>query len=58
MSRLCTACYDGRYPIELPSGSALGKNVVEQMLANAAREAGATLTGDAALGAEEALRRP
>jgi amidophosphoribosyltransferase len=36
-SRLCSACFDGRYPIELPSETALGKNVIEQMLANAAR---------------------
>ena len=39
-SRLCTACFDGRYPIELPSETVLGKNVVEHMLANAARGAG------------------
>ena len=39
-SRLCTACFDGKYPIELPSETALGKNVVEHMLANAARGAG------------------
>jgi len=36
-SRLCSACFDGRYPIELPSENALGKNVIEHMLANAAR---------------------
>ena len=36
-SRLCSACFDGRYPIELPSETALGKNVIEHMLANAAR---------------------
>jgi amidophosphoribosyltransferase len=36
-SRLCAACFDGNYPIELPGESALGKNVVEQMLATAAR---------------------
>jgi amidophosphoribosyltransferase len=39
-SRLCTACFDGNYPIELPSETVLGKNVVEHMLANAARGAG------------------
>ena len=39
-SRLCTACFDGKYPIELPGETALGKNVIEHMLANAAREAG------------------
>lgn len=32
-SRLCCACFDGEYPIELPSATALGKNVVENMLA-------------------------
>ena len=37
-SRLCTACFDGKYPIELPGESALGKNVIEHMLANAARD--------------------
>jgi amidophosphoribosyltransferase len=36
-SRLCTACFDGKYPIELPSETVLGKNVVEHMLATAAR---------------------
>jgi amidophosphoribosyltransferase len=36
-SRLCTACFDGNYPIELPGESALGKNVIEHMLATAAR---------------------
>ncbi len=36
-SRLCTACFDGRYPIALPDETALGKNVMEHMLANAAR---------------------
>ncbi|MDT5346403.1 MAG: amidophosphoribosyltransferase, partial [Mycobacterium sp.] len=38
-SRLCSACFDGKYPIELPSETALGKNVIEQMLSNAARGA-------------------
>jgi amidophosphoribosyltransferase len=32
-SRLCCACFDGNYPIPLPSANALGKNVVENMLA-------------------------
>ena len=36
-SRLCTACFDGNYPIELPGEAALGKNVIEQMLETAAR---------------------
>jgi amidophosphoribosyltransferase len=37
-SRLCAACFDGTYPIELPGEAVLGKNVVEHMLANAAQE--------------------
>ncbi len=32
-------CFDGKYPIELPRETALGKNVIEHMLANAARGA-------------------
>ena len=34
---MCTACFDGKYPIELPGETALGKNVIEHMLATAAR---------------------
>lgn len=29
-SQLCTACFSGRYPIELPSAARLGKNLLEQ----------------------------
>ena len=36
-SRLCAACFDGNYPIELPTQTALGKNVIEHTPANAAR---------------------
>ena len=36
-TRLCCACFDGSYPIELPGETQLGKNVVEHMLATAAR---------------------
>ncbi|MFI6042951.1 amidophosphoribosyltransferase [Nocardia sp. NPDC051321] len=31
-SRLCCACFDGTYPIELPSEAAIGKNLLEGML--------------------------
>ena len=30
-SRLCAACFDGNYPIELPTETAMGKAVVETM---------------------------
>jgi amidophosphoribosyltransferase len=36
-TRLCSACFDGNYPIELPGETALGKNVIEHMLETAAR---------------------
>ncbi len=29
-SRLCTACFTGRYPIELPPADRLGKHLLEQ----------------------------
>jgi amidophosphoribosyltransferase len=54
-SRLCSACFDGNYPIELPGESALGKNVIEQMLDTAARTGiPITANNDNA----SALRRP
>ncbi|MFF0492993.1 amidophosphoribosyltransferase [Nocardia sp. NPDC003482] len=31
-SRLCSACFDGDYPIPLPTEAAIGKNVLEGML--------------------------
>jgi amidophosphoribosyltransferase len=54
-SRLCSACFDGNYPIELPGESALGKNVIEQMLETAART-GIPLQADN--DNASALRRP
>jgi amidophosphoribosyltransferase len=35
-SRLCTACFTGDYPIELPPEAAIGKNVLEGMLSGKA----------------------
>ena len=54
-SRLCSACFDGNYPIELPGETALGKNVIEHMLATAART-GIPLQADN--DNASALRRP
>jgi amidophosphoribosyltransferase len=53
-TRLCSACFDGNYPIELPGESALGKNVIEHMLANAARSNAPVSDNDNV----SALRRP
>ncbi|MBU3061184.1 amidophosphoribosyltransferase [Nocardia sp. NEAU-G5] len=33
-SRLCCACFDGNYPIPLPTEAAIGKNVLEGILGN------------------------
>ncbi|MGH3933302.1 MAG: amidophosphoribosyltransferase [Pseudonocardiaceae bacterium] len=58
-SRLCAACFDGEYPIPLPSAESIGKHLLEDLVAV---ERG--LAGDAepvrgmAYGAEDALRRP
>jgi amidophosphoribosyltransferase len=58
-SRLCTACFDGRYPIPLPAAEAIGKHLLEDL---DGVERG--IAGDAApalavgAGAEDALRRP
>ena len=35
--RQALACFDGNYPIELPRQTALGKDVMQCTLANAAR---------------------
>jgi amidophosphoribosyltransferase len=55
-SRLCSACFDGNYPIELPGETALGKNVIEHMLTTAARS-GIPLQADTNDNVS-ALRRP
>jgi amidophosphoribosyltransferase len=54
-SRLCCACFEGKYPIELPEESALGKNVIEHMLANAARSGASMQANNDNV---SALRRP
>lgn len=57
-TRLCTACFSGHYPIELPPAHRLGKNLLEQSeLALGAPEDGlATLMSSG--GAAGALERP
>ena len=32
---LCAACFDGKYPIDLPTETSMGKAVLETMLSNA-----------------------
>jgi amidophosphoribosyltransferase len=58
-SRLCMACFDGRYPIPLPSAGSIGKHLLEDL-----DTVQRGVTGDAepvlpvGAGAEDALRRP
>lgn len=50
-SILCTACFTGDYPIELPDADRLGKNLLEQ-------PSGPPLSGTPSVGAGDALKRP
>jgi len=55
-SRLCTACFDGNYPIPLPDEAKIGKFLLEGIEKGVAGPAEPVLpTG---YGAEEAVRRP
>jgi amidophosphoribosyltransferase len=62
VTRLCTACFDGEYPIDLPADNVIGKHVLEGV-ARAAGAAPAT-TDDGAIslaaspGGAGALLRP
>jgi amidophosphoribosyltransferase len=47
-TRLCRACFDGEYPMELPDPELLGKQLLETELA----------AGPAATAAADAIRRP
>ena len=66
MDRLCRACFDGVYPVELPEPELLGKHLLEGLegLEARLRESGddAVLDGPARLlgggGAPDALTRP
>jgi amidophosphoribosyltransferase len=57
-NRLCRACFDGVYPIELPESGLVGKHLLERAGAriHVDGESGPVLS--AGYGAEEALNRP
>jgi amidophosphoribosyltransferase len=65
-SRLCAACFDGRYPIDLPPEDVIGKHVLEGLARVAAQPAGAAVgvgSGPGpglvpSVGAADALHRP
>ncbi|MDQ3504404.1 MAG: amidophosphoribosyltransferase, partial [Actinomycetota bacterium] len=56
-NRLCTACFTGTYPIEIPNGGMTGKGVLEavELGATALPEPAALRSGG---GAQDALTRP
>lgn len=54
-SRLCLACFDGRYPIPLPDEALLGKHLLEEASPVVATGAGPVGVG---CGAPDALSRP
>ncbi len=68
--RLCRACFDGEYPMELPDPQLLGKHLLEAEIASAGKapgvRGGGKLRSDAdgvqsmlgGIGAADALRRP
>jgi amidophosphoribosyltransferase len=37
-SKMCTACFTGQYPIELPTAERLGKNLLERGVATIREE--------------------
>lgn len=55
-NRLCTACFTGEYPIELPSANLIGKHVLEGVSRKVDSDGLSRL--DVAGGAEDAVRRP
>ncbi len=54
-TRLCTACFSGEYPIELPEDALIGKHLLESL---DAVNGAATTVSPAGYGAEDAIRRP
>ncbi|HVF06596.1 MAG TPA: amidophosphoribosyltransferase [Frankiaceae bacterium] len=59
--RLCRACFDGEYPIELPSSEQLGKHLLEGMNVLGSPDPGPDALTDSLLegvGAADALLRP
>ncbi|GAA0227014.1 amidophosphoribosyltransferase [Saccharothrix mutabilis subsp. mutabilis] len=54
-TRLCSACFDGEYPIPLPEDALIGKHLLEGIRGVAGSAAPVLANG---YGAEDALRRP
>jgi amidophosphoribosyltransferase len=67
-TRLCSACFDGEYPIPLPEEARLGKHLLEKLVSpvlddEVDEQVSGAASGDAGplsvgYGAADALRRP
>ncbi|RJQ76522.1 amidophosphoribosyltransferase [Pseudonocardiaceae bacterium YIM PH 21723] len=55
-SRLCAACFDGKYPIPLPDDALIGKHLLEGLEKGVSGQAEPVLPSG--YGAEDAVRRP
>ncbi len=56
--RLCRACFDGEYPIELPAPELLGKHMLEGISRAVTTDAEGVATASPGVGAADALQRP
>jgi amidophosphoribosyltransferase len=56
--RLCRACFDGQYPIELPAPELLGKHMLEGIFGAVQTDADGAVPSAPAVGAADALQRP
>ncbi|MFD1322124.1 amidophosphoribosyltransferase [Micromonospora sonneratiae] len=51
-TRLCRACFDGEYPIDLPAGNLIGKHVLEGVERRVSGQSSAAAEQDAGAGAD------
>jgi len=56
--RLCRACFDGQYPIDLPAPELLGKHMLEGIFGAVHTDADGAVPTAPAAGAADALQRP
>jgi amidophosphoribosyltransferase len=56
--RLCRACFDGKYPIELPAPELLGKHMLEGIFGAVQTDADGVTASAPGIGAADALQRP
>jgi amidophosphoribosyltransferase len=56
--RLCRACFDGVYPIDLPAPELIGKHLLEGISRAVATDVEGVSAGAPAVGAADALQRP